>query len=222
VKFFLPLVIRGGVSNQPPNNPFSPSPANGATAQSLTTTLGWTGGDRDGDNVTYDVYFGTANPPATKVANRQSTLTYNPAMGVKTTYYWQIVAWDEHNFSTPGPVWSFTTNDVGPGEMVPIPAGPFQMGCDPAHNYIFTNCPFGELPLHTVTLNAYRIDKTEVTNAQYALCVATGKCRRPGFNSSQTRMFYGCISEKKFSYCQRQAGKKAKGKLVDRIHQRSG
>ena len=63
--------------------------------------------------------------------------------------------------------------------LVYIPAGKFQMGsADKAS------------PQHTVYLGAYRIDKTEVSNAQYARCVADGGCTRPANNYSATRGSY--------------------------------
>jgi len=66
--------------------------------------------------------------------------------------------------------------------MAHIPAGEFQMGCDSAHNNGFDCQPY-ELPLHTVYLDAYNIDLTPVTNAQYAECVATSVCEPPSDNA---------------------------------------
>ncbi len=62
------------------------------------------------------------------------------------------------------------------GEMVLIPAGTFQMGCDPKHNGGM-ECKFTELPLHTVYLDTYSIGKYEITNEQFAQCVLAGICK---------------------------------------------
>jgi len=179
-------------TNNPPNAPSNPSPADGATNQSLAANLSWTGGDLDGDTVTYDVYLDAGtNPPTTLVSDDQTSTTYDPGtLTASTHYYWKVVAKDEHGATNEGPVWDFTTGtgSVVPGEMVLIPAGEFQMGCDSANpNEI---CYGGEEPLHTVYLDDYYIDTYEVTNAQYAQCVAAEACDPPAYNKSWTHPSY--------------------------------
>ena len=51
-----------------------------------------------------------------------------------------------------------------------VPAGPFTMGSDAYAD---------EQPVHTVTLDAFWIDESEVTNQMYSVCVADGKCMAP-------------------------------------------
>ena len=66
-------------------------------------------GSSDSTEVTYDVYFGTTNPPP-KVVTNQSETTYDPGtLQNNTVYYWKIVAWNYMGESSEGPVWHFTT-----------------------------------------------------------------------------------------------------------------
>jgi hypothetical protein len=66
-----------------------------------------------------------------------------------------------------------------------VPAGEFQMGCNPGGD-----CYPDEQPRHTVFLDAYFIDKYEVTNSQYGACVKAGACDPPEYSSSWSRPSY--------------------------------
>ncbi|MCJ7716607.1 MAG: formylglycine-generating enzyme family protein [Anaerolineales bacterium] len=68
-------------------------------------------------------------------------------------------------------------------EMVFVPAGEFQMGCDPNHNGMIS-CSQDELPLHTVYLDSFTIDKYQVTNVQYSSCETAGGCTPPQRNGT--------------------------------------
>jgi formylglycine-generating enzyme required for sulfatase activity len=59
--------------------------------------------------------------------------------------------------------------------MVFVPAGEFQMGSTDADR----DGRDEEKPAHAVTLDAFWIDKTEVTNGQYRKCVEAGTCEEP-------------------------------------------
>jgi hypothetical protein len=117
-----PLMNYSGI-NSPPNTPYNPTPQNGATSINIDQDLFWTGGDQDGDTVTYDIYFGTASSPP-KVVSNQSGTSYDPGtMSYNTKYYWRIIAWDNHGESSVGSVWDFTTGDV-PNDPPNVPSDP--------------------------------------------------------------------------------------------------
>ncbi len=101
----------GQQMNENPYEPYNPSPEDGATNVDVNTNLRWNGGDPDGDPVTYDIYFSISYPPQ-QVASNHTSNVYDPGtLDFETTYYWKIVAWDNHSARTSGPIWSFTTSN---------------------------------------------------------------------------------------------------------------
>ncbi|MGA8848313.1 MAG: peptidoglycan DD-metalloendopeptidase family protein [Dehalococcoidia bacterium] len=164
-----------------PNTPSNPSPANNATGVDINAYLSWSGGDPDvGDTVTYDFYFGTSEtPPLVETIGpypaAQSSITYDPgALSYNTTYYWQIVARDNHGVTTEGSVWNFTTGVVvvsidAPDEV----AAESEFIADVAVDYVenFDSCGFD------VTYDETVITVTDVTGGEidgHTIGVLTG------------------------------------------------
>ncbi|MBN2830492.1 MAG: hypothetical protein JXR56_09260, partial [Candidatus Cloacimonetes bacterium] len=86
-------------------------PANGASNQATNTTLSW---DFGANTETYDLYFGTNNPPVTQVvtdAVAGISGTYDPGiLSNTTTYYWRVISKNTSTRTeTTNPVYNFTT-----------------------------------------------------------------------------------------------------------------
>ena len=75
--------------------------------------------------------------------------------------------------------------------LVYVPAGEFPMGAEDGDP--------DERPVHTVKLDAFWVDQTEVSNAMFAQCVEAGHCSPPSDYSSYTRdQYYGNSSYNHF------------------------
>jgi len=109
----------GGSTNTSPYTPSSPTPSDGATGQSITADLSWSGGDPDGESVTYDVYLAARDSTPDKlICDRKSRATCDPGtLSHGTTYYWQVVAEDSQGAVTEGPVWDFTTAETAKADF---------------------------------------------------------------------------------------------------------
>jgi formylglycine-generating enzyme required for sulfatase activity len=110
---------------------------------------------------------------------------------------------------TPAPLNGIGSTLVRPADrmtMVYVPTGKFQMGisqedaiwlveqdwCSWNEDHCEVSWFNDEQPIHTVDLDAFWIDKYEVTNGQYASCVAEGDCSSPkDVKSYDHELYYG-------------------------------
>jgi len=97
-----------GIVNHLPFIPEIKTPVLHSSISGSSTTLSWTAVDADNDNLLYDVYLGTSNPPTQKVASDLSTATYEvSSLSAGTKYYWYVVVKDGKGGTTIGQVWDF-------------------------------------------------------------------------------------------------------------------
>jgi len=115
--------------NLPPMVPFNPQPPDGSTNQPIATYLTWTCFDPEDDPLTYDILFLTKG---------QTGEFFDPAASFEynTTYYWKIIAHDDHGNAAEGPLWTFTTMQVPPWQC----GDPFT---DPRDNQVYSSVQIG-------------------------------------------------------------------------------
>ena len=108
---FTAIPPKGNEPTMPEIDVASGAPADSSEDHPLVVTLVWDCTDPDGDPVTYDVYFG-ADQMLTLVAADTSSNYYQPdTLDFGTTYFWKVVAKDNHGNSISSPLWVFSTVD---------------------------------------------------------------------------------------------------------------
>lgn len=101
-------------TDRPPDFPTNPLPQPNNPNTGLNVILSWECSDPDpSDTLTYDVYFGTLDPPQLISQDQVETEYYPGILECNTEYYWRIVARDNYGAETVGDVWSFTTKSCG-------------------------------------------------------------------------------------------------------------
>lgn len=163
-------------------------PLDNDTQTSLNANLEWAA-SQSGNK--YTIYFaeGDSTPEAVLVAGTNQTGFNLPRLKENTTYYWQIETIAPEGKTTKGPVRKFTTEGrntpADDNAMVVIPDGDFMRGCDSSVDSSNNKCNYNDewhidTPLRSLWIDAFKLDKYEVTNKEYKACVTANKCKPPG------------------------------------------
>lgn len=104
----------GDDNESPPPAPENIYPGNGAVEIPLAPQLNWTCYGSNTNNLRFDVFLCTNNPPNIKIDSGLQSFSCNidtPLEGNRT-YYWKVIAKNDHGESS-GNVWTFTTTAGG-------------------------------------------------------------------------------------------------------------
>ena len=110
---FSRCAYRPSLCNLVPDEPSNPAPFSGETDVPLTgVVLSWESQDSDGDNLSYDVYFGEDGNLSLLSSNVVVTNYTLSSLQQDTNYFWQIYVNDSFS-QVEGPLWNFTTLSSG-------------------------------------------------------------------------------------------------------------
>jgi PKD repeat protein len=161
------------------------APPNGSTGQLTRPVLSWKCHDADGDPLRFDLHLGVDTAPPVYSADRITSCMVPGPLEFNTTYYWYVVARDDHDHRSVSETWSFRTRadvlecDASGGPLVGLP--PLVVDFDgvasegvPPYTYHWT---FGDgtsinlqNPSHLYTVPGNYSAVFKVTDAEFSTC----------------------------------------------------
>lgn len=101
--------------NSAPTAPVLTTPANNDAKFNAKGKLVWTAStDAEEDHVTYDVYLGKTATGLAIVGSNLTDATFTPTLDYATTYFWKVIAKDDHGVKTESVVFTFNTDIFRP------------------------------------------------------------------------------------------------------------
>lgn len=94
--------------NSIPQQPQQVQPGNGTTVTQNKVLLEWTASDADEDDLEYELYFGTEDPPQLMAESLEGT-SMEISIESNKTYYWKVIVTDVHGGKAIGGLWYFKT-----------------------------------------------------------------------------------------------------------------
>jgi len=135
---------------------YNPTPESAAVDIVTDPELAWQCYNPDIETISYNVFFGTTNPPPL-VSTRQSDTAFTPGtLVLDETYYWKVNSYNAADDSLIGPIWFFTTTDVVPFTPYNPSPGDDSIGVDvdltlswdihnPGHEVVYVDLYFDTL-----------------------------------------------------------------------------
>jgi formylglycine-generating enzyme required for sulfatase activity len=144
------------VTNATPETPADPQPPDGSRDLFPGITLSWSAGDPDGDPLQFFVYFSTSLSSLERVGIVEGTMSFVPpeSLELNRKYFWRVQAVDPYGASALSPIWGFSMHI----ERIVVEEGYFFMGDTAQFRH----------PGNPVWVDAFSMDKYEVTNQQFA------------------------------------------------------
>ena len=143
------------------------APMDSATGVSITPTLSWTSVS---GATSYTLQVSTNSTFTSYVVNQSGVTTTSKQIAEisnSSTYFWRVSASNSGRMSDYSSVYRFSTVVSSSIEMVSISGGSFLMGD------VFGDGGTYDLPQHNVTLSNFKMSRTEVTQHQWYLIMAT-------------------------------------------------
>ncbi len=159
-----PVVWGVAAENQTPEIPTAVFPESNTSGHSGEMTVQWDCQDPDGDDLVYEVFFGDSQIALESKEKDydQTSLLVSSDLTLTYYYYWRVLVRDSNGASALSPIWNFGTVI----ERVDVPEGYFIQGdCGLFNTADPEEFCYSENPVY---VEAFEIDKYEVSNQQYS------------------------------------------------------